>query len=380
MAVRPRLFVPSRFCPKDALPIRHLSALLARTYRRHAWHVFLGAAGIAVRCLAPLLRHKSQDPPVLVVDPSGRFVICLLSGHWGGGNALARHVASLLDATPVITTASDGDIAAQASDPQPLDMLLRGAGVCPVDWDLLPRAQALLLEGQSLELWDPCHAVPAHPGLRRVPDGGETWASEERTTCHDGGTSGQETAFSAVDVGHRAREGAACPVPLAPATSVLLAAHWRRLPRHPRVLRLAVERLFLGIGCRRHVAPGVLVDAVDVFLEAQGMEARALAAVATVTEKVHEPAVQTLAAQFSLPLRGFAASRLAQCPVPHASAAAGRRFGLPPFGVCEAAALLAAGERGPARLLVPKHVIQGQITLAVAMVQPEVPCMPPVSM
>ncbi|MBO5491488.1 MAG: cobalamin biosynthesis protein, partial [Desulfovibrio sp.] len=64
---------------------------------------------------------------------------------------------------------------------------------------------------------------------------------------------------------------------------------------------------------------------------------------------------------------------LACCAVPHPSPAAGQRFGLPPFSVCEAAALLAAGERGTARLLAPKAVVQGRITLAVAVTQRTLP-------
>ena len=65
------------------------------------------ATGIAVRSIAPLLVSKQTDPCVLVMDEKGQHVISLLSGHLGGGNALAIHVAELIDGTPVITTASD---------------------------------------------------------------------------------------------------------------------------------------------------------------------------------------------------------------------------------------------------------------------------------
>ncbi len=65
------------------------------------------SSGIVVRDLAPLLRSKHADPGVVVVDERGRHAISLLSGHQGGGNALARRVAALLGGTAVITTASD---------------------------------------------------------------------------------------------------------------------------------------------------------------------------------------------------------------------------------------------------------------------------------
>ena len=65
------------------------------------------STGIVVRDLAPLLRSKHADPAVIVVDERGRHAISLLAGHEGGGNELARRVAALLGAAPVITTASD---------------------------------------------------------------------------------------------------------------------------------------------------------------------------------------------------------------------------------------------------------------------------------
>lgn len=69
--------------------------------------VLIMAVGIAVRFLASELRDKHQDPGVVVVDDAGSFCVSLLSGHEGGANELARKVASLLGARPVITTASE---------------------------------------------------------------------------------------------------------------------------------------------------------------------------------------------------------------------------------------------------------------------------------
>jgi len=67
--------------------------------------VFITATGIAVRALAPVINNKHSDPPVLVMDEQGKFVIPLLSGHEGGANELARKVALLLKAQLVVTTA-----------------------------------------------------------------------------------------------------------------------------------------------------------------------------------------------------------------------------------------------------------------------------------
>ncbi len=69
--------------------------------------VCIVSLGAVVRLIAPHLKNKETDPAVVVIDEAGKFVIPVLSGHLGGANQMAGHLASVLGAQAVLTTASD---------------------------------------------------------------------------------------------------------------------------------------------------------------------------------------------------------------------------------------------------------------------------------
>lgn len=85
---------------------------IVRTDVADHWHnhdafVFIGALGICVRTIAPLVEDKHTDPAVVCVDSTGRNVISVLSGHIGGANDLTNTIAAMLGTTAIITTQSD---------------------------------------------------------------------------------------------------------------------------------------------------------------------------------------------------------------------------------------------------------------------------------
>ena len=86
---------------------QNISDWTATQMREKRALIFIGACGIAVRAIASSVNDKLKDSPVIVIDELGQFVIPILSGHVGGANELAVLLAKLMNATPVITTATD---------------------------------------------------------------------------------------------------------------------------------------------------------------------------------------------------------------------------------------------------------------------------------
>ncbi len=84
-----------------------LEDFVSQSFKDNACLIFVSAIGIALRYISGYVRDKLTDSPVIVIDDNAQFVIPLLSGHVGGANKLALTIAELLDAIPVITTATD---------------------------------------------------------------------------------------------------------------------------------------------------------------------------------------------------------------------------------------------------------------------------------
>ncbi len=159
--------------------------------------IFICAAGIVMRALAPALRDKYRDPAVVVLDESGDHVIPLLSGHQGGADALARRIAQHIGARCVITSAGDYG--------QPVYALGIGCDRnCPVEMidELLGKASAVLHIGESFSALasidrkadEPCLVTTACN--LTLPF--QTWSAQRLRSVEDQLTEKSETVFREV--------------------------------------------------------------------------------------------------------------------------------------------------------------------------------------
>jgi len=83
-----------------------LGAHLRALYASGTPIVALCAAGIVIRCVAPLLANKGAEPPVLALAEDGSAVVPLLGGL-SGVNVMARAIGDALGIAPAITTSGE---------------------------------------------------------------------------------------------------------------------------------------------------------------------------------------------------------------------------------------------------------------------------------
>ena len=293
--------------------------------------VAIGACGLVLRLVAPLLTDKTTDPAVVVLDPEGRWVVPLLGSHGAGGDALAHALAGLLGATVVFTgqSSSQGRLALDAFGTA--WGWRRGEG----DWTALMVAAA---------------RGGAEGALAVAQEGGdERWQGLEAAR-------GMAPQASAPAMAISVHQGEGC--------------RW-----HPPLL-------WLGVGCERHTSLSLLEELVDSTLAAGGFAPQAVAGLASCTRKGDEDALLALASRRGWPLRLYTAEQLSAVAVPHPSEVVAREMGT--ASVAEASALLAAAQAGPPadkegvplpmdRLLVPKRIARarsdqrGAATLAIAL-------------
>jgi cobalt-precorrin 5A hydrolase / precorrin-3B C17-methyltransferase len=272
------------------------------------------ATGATVRLVAPLLADKHTDPAVVCVDEAARYAVALVGGHAGGANDLAIRVAGVLDAEPVVTTATD------ATGVPGLDAL-----AWPVDAaeGALAAVSRAVLDGETVRLEaDATWPLPALPpnvdvdGLGRV-----------------GGP-------------HRYR--------------ILVTD--RTVPLDPTTVVLRPPSLVVGVGSSRGVTADEVLGLVDAALAEAGLSPRSVAHLATVDVKANEAGIVEAAARRGWRLVTHPAERLAAVDVPHPSAAALAAVGT--ASVAEAAAVVEA-----VALVVPKRK-SAMATAAVARLRP----------
>ena len=283
--------------------------------------LFIGASGIAVRCIAPWVKDKYTDSAVLVMDEKGEHVIPLLSGHMGGAVEAAKEIERAMHAKAVITTATDvqGRFA--------VDIFARKNDLEITDRSLVTRISAAVLEDRPIGFYSEL------PLAEPVPKGLIQCTSMEELSDYAYG-------IAVVD---RARENFACE-------------------RKENILFLrsrSFRSIVVGIGCRRGTSKHQIKASLEKILKEHGLKLENVSCLASIDLKKEEPGILAFSREHHLPFYTYSARELQKV----SGEITGSDFVLKTAGVdnvCERAARYCAPE---GKLLQPKR-IAGGITLA----------------
>lgn len=227
--------------------------------------IFIGATGIAVRTIAPFIKDKTKDPLVLVIDEKASFVISLLSGHVGGGNELTTKLSELLNAVPVITTATD------INNKFAVDVFAKKENLFLTDLKLAKEISAIILEDKKIGLTS-CLSIEG-----KIPDELILIQEDEQVSLPD--------------------------------TGICISLDETKKP-FEKTLNLIANRVVIGIGCKKNIPPKKMEEFILSTLKEQHISIHAIKSLASIDLKAKESCILEFASKYKIPFVTYTTKEL----------------------------------------------------------------------
>ena len=324
----------------------------AEHFRTGAVLIFIGAAGIAVRAIAPHVKDKKTDAAVIVMDEKGRFAVPVLSGHIGEANLFAGMAAAITGGQTVLTTATD------VNRLFAVDVLANRNELVISDMTKAKLFSAALLESRAARIMIPDRFADLIRVEGEVPEEAAVVRTEE-VRAGDGPPLTDARVDEPRLVDARADGPRLTDVVISPGTVD---------PAGP--LQLVPRCLYLGVGCRRGKDAGDLLQFLKDEMAKAGLSPAAVRSLNSIDIKKDEAGLITCAKELGVPFRTFPAEilRAAEGDFTPSSFVA-ETTGVD--NVCERAAWAAATEEGggPGRRFILRKTARDGMTLAVVMAE-----------
>jgi cobalt-precorrin 5A hydrolase len=324
------VYAPIKYLQPGVVPLeKRLVEWVKDNYSNFDALVAVMATGITVRAIAPLLESKLTDPAVVTIDVSGKFVISLLSGHYGGANDLADIIAKGINAIPVITTASD------VMGRQSVDQIAKNLHLTIQNPESLIAVNSAIVNGDRFvvvvvgEAKIPVNAISGYD-IKKAQNGAE-----------------------ALDIIRQYDAGAI--ITYEPLTVTSFAKPFTILK---------TRKVVVGLGARKETPADVIIEAVDSALEQVHIPLARVHRFATVDIKRDSQPMLDAVAKLGAPLEFLSVDALRSLSHPDLSpdsAMVQEKIGV--GGVCERAALLIAGKNSR---LILKKTKRNETTVAIA--------------
>ena len=324
------VYAPKKYSQNGVVTLeKKFADFIKDTYSSVDALVAVMATGIVIRAVAPLLESKLTDPAVVGVDATGKFVISLLSGHYGGANELARTIAKGIGATPVITTASD------VTGKMSVDEIAKNLHLTIQNPESLVAVNAAIVNGDRL--------IVVLTGDVKIPT--------NEISCFE--IKKAENGVQALEIVNNYDAGVIITnEPLSIAKFV-----------KPFTI-LKTKNLVVGLGARKDSTADSIIEAVDTAFERVHVPLERVNRFATVDIKRNSKPLVEAVERLGAPLEFLSVDALRSLnhqDLSPDSAMVQEKIGV--GGVCERAALLIAGKNS--KLLLKKVKLNG-VTVAVA--------------
>jgi cobalt-precorrin 5A hydrolase len=321
----PKKYVKSSVCELDG----KFGDFVKENFGKLDAIVAVMATGIIIRAVAPFIESKLSDPAVIGVDTSGKFVISLLSGHYGGANDLTKLIAKGIGATPVITTASDS-IGKQSVDE--LAKILRltienPKSLTPVNAAIVNDEPVVLVLVNDVKI--PTEMVNGF----EIRQAGSCEEAVKIVNCYTAG-------------------------------AIITRELMKTVIFDKPFTVLRARSIVVGLGCRKDSSCEQLVEAVNAALKTVSLPAGRIDLFASVDIKRNSAAMLNAAKLFNTPLEFLSVETLHSLSHPDLSPDSKlvkEKIGV--GGVCERAALIIAGKNS--KLILKKTKLNGT-TVAIA--------------
>ena len=245
--------------------------------------VFVGAIGIAIRAISPYVQSKVNDPAVVVVDELGQFSIPVLSGHIGGANELAIQIADILNAIPVVTTATD------INDVFAIDTWAKGQGLRILNPECIKLVSSKLLRGESVYVKSdyPIKGDLPQNIILNVSDNG---LINDLSNDSDNGLSNGSDDYFDVIISHK---------------------HFKENDDiYKNSLFLVPQIITVGIGCRKDKEFEIIENSILKILEKENINILSLNSIASIDKKANEKGIIEFAEKYDLPFNTYSAEEL----------------------------------------------------------------------
>lgn len=341
-------------CGGKLLPLKEdLKGIVQNAFSHSQAIIFIGAAGIAVRLIAPYITSKDKDPAVIVMDERGNYIIPILSGHLGGANQIAILIADKIGGQAVLTTATD------CNQVFAVDIWAKEQGLYLPDISKIKYISSALLKDEKIGF------VCDYPIESELPDYivmNDEEAVMAEAVKADTETQGEPGVKAEARAEGKQKADLGTQVKIDPEleAGIVISEDSSKKP-FKHTLTLIPKNYVIGIGCRKNTDPMLFEDIVIRILETAGVDMHCVKAVASIDLKTEEAAILAFCNKYRLPFQVYTSEALNQAKGDFTSSDFVKSIaGVD--NVCERAAYLSSDN---GKIILKKTCNQG-VTVAVA--------------